>query len=145
MKNLRKISILVIFGLMVAVLIPVAVSAAGVFYCSTSVTTGGVGSYDDPWACSTDEQLDTVIDDMICDTYTGGYLYQIFPDSYRYQVVTWYSTDDCRVTSSVDYAGAPPYTGVDVPTPYIVGAVAVVGAGMVIAGLAWRRKRAAVK
>ena len=141
---MKKLRIIAVLAIMIAVLIPVAVSAAGVFYCSTSVTTGGVGSYYDPWACSTDEQLDTVIDDRICDIYTGGYLYQIFPDSYRYQVITWYSVDDCRVTSSVDYAGIPPYTGVNVPTPYIVGAVALVGAGLLAAGIVWRRKRAAV-
>ncbi len=137
------ILIIVIFALMVAVMTPSAVDAAGVFYCSTSVTTGGTGSYADPWACSTTDQLNSVIDDQICDVYTGGYLYQIFPASYRYMVITWYSSTDCRVTSTVDYAGGPPSTGVELPTPYIVGAVAVVGAGLLVAGIAWRRKRTA--
>ena len=141
---MKKIRILAIFAVLVVILIPLTVSAAGVFYCSTSVTTGGTGSITDPWACSTAAELDTVINDVVCDTYNGGYLYQVYPDSYRYHIVTWYSVDDCRVTSTTDYAGIPPYTGVDVPTPYIIGAVALVGAGLLAVGMVLRRKKAAV-
>lgn len=140
MKKLQIILVITIVAAMLVVLVPGEVDAAGVFYCSTSVTTGGDGSYDNPWACSTEDQLQSVIDDSICDIYFGGSLYQVFPSSYTYKVVTWYSSDDCRVTSSTDYAGAPPYTGVDVPTPYIVGAVALAGAGMLAAGIYLRRK-----
>jgi len=103
---MKKIRILAIFAVLVAILIPLTVSAAGVFYCSTSVTTGGTGSISDPWACSTAAQLDTVINDNICDIYSGGYLYQVYPDSYRYHVVTWYSVDDCRVTSQLIMPGS---------------------------------------
>ena len=46
---------------MVAGMIPSAVNAAGTFYCSTSVTTGGTGTLDDPWACSDDTQLDAIV------------------------------------------------------------------------------------
>jgi len=141
---MKKLRILAIFAILIAVMIPVAVSAAGVFYCSTSITVGGTGTQGDPWACSDDTQLDTVINDEVCDIYSGGTLYQIFPDSYRYHEVTWYSDTDCRVTSTVDYVGYPPSTGVDLPTPYIVGAVAVVGAGLLAVGLVIRRKRVAV-
>jgi hypothetical protein len=141
---MKKLRIIALMALLIAILIPVSVSAAGVFYCSTSITVGGTGSYADPWACSDDTQLDTVINDYICDTHGGGYLYQIFTDSYRYHVVTWYSAADCRVTSTTDYAGYPPSTGVDLPTPMIVGGVAVLGAGLVAAGILLRRKRAAV-
>lgn len=141
---MKKFRILAILAVLIAVLIPVAVSAGGVFYCSTSVTSGGDGSYYNPWACSTEGQLDYVINDMICDTYYGGYLYQTFTDSYRYNVITWYSADDCRVTYSADYAGYPPYTGVEVPVPIIIGAVALVGTGMLVAGIALRRKKNAV-
>ena len=141
---MKKLRFLAILAVMIALMVPVAVSAAGVFYCSTSVTTGGSGTLGDPWACSDDTQLDSVINDMICDTYFGGSLYQIFPDSYRYHVITWYSAVDCRVTSTADYAGGPPYTGVNLPTPYIVGAVTLVGVGLLAAGIVIRRKRAAV-
>ena len=138
MKKLRLVAILAI---LIAVMIPVAVSAAGTFYCSTSVATGGTGTLIDPWACSDATQLDSVISDQICDVYTGGDLYQVFPSSYRYHVVTWYSVDDCRVTATYDYAGYPPSTGPDVPTPYIVGAVALVGVGLVAAGYVIIRRR----
>jgi hypothetical protein len=139
---MKRIRLLVIFGIMIALMIPVAVNAAGVFYCSTSLTEGGIGTLTDPWACSTDEQFQEIVDDQICALYSGGYLYQLFPSSYRYHVVTWYSVDDCRITSSTDYAGSPPYTGVDVPTPIIVGGATLVGAGLLAAGIFLRRKRA---
>jgi hypothetical protein len=139
----KQIKIIAILALLVAVLIPAAVSAGGVFYCSTSISVGGSGTYSDPWACSTAEQLDTVVNDNICAIYNGGYLYEIYPNSYRYHVVTYYSAVDCRVTSSTDYAGYPPSTGVEVPTPYIVGGAALLGAGLVTAGIIWRRKRTA--
>ena len=141
---MKKFRMIIIFSVLVALLIPGTVSAAGVFYCSTTDATGGDGSYDDPWACTDAAELDIVINDQICDIYTGGYLYQVFPDSYRYHVVTWYSVDDCRVTSTVDYAGIPPYTGVEVPTPYIVAGAVVLGAGLLVAGIFLRRKKALV-
>lgn len=140
MKKLRLIAVLAI---MAAMLIPVAVTAAGTFYCSSSVTIGGTGTLTDPWACSDATQLQSVIDDQICAIYNGGDLYQLFPASYRYHVVTFYSLDDCRVTATYDYAGYPPSTGVEIGTPYIVGGVALLGAGLVAAGLLIRRKRAA--
>ena len=141
---MKKLRIIAILAILIAILIPVTVSAAGVFYCSTSITVGGTGSYTDPWACSDDAQLDTVINDYICDTHGGGYLYQIFPDSYRYHVITWYSDVDCRVTATTDYAGYPPSTGVDLPIPLVVGGIAVLGAGLGTAGILLRRKKAAV-
>ena len=139
---MKKFRLIAILAIMIALLIPGAVNAAGTFYCSASVVAGGTGTLADPWACSDAIQLQTVIDDEICDVYSGGDLYQIFPASYRYHVVTWYSVDDCRVTASYDYAGYPPSTGVEIGAPYIVGGVALLGAGLVAAGLLIRRKRA---
>jgi hypothetical protein len=142
MKKLRLVAILAI---LIAVMIPLAVSAAGTFYCSTTVASGGTGILTDPWACSDGTQLDSVIDDQICDIYSGGDLYQIFPSSYRYHVVTWYSLDDCRVTATYDYAGYPPSTGPDVPTLYIIGAVALAGTGLLAAGYIIIRRRKLVE
>lgn len=138
---MKKFRILTLMAVLVALLIPATVSAAGVFYCSTSVLSGGDGSLGDPWVCSDAAELDVVINDQICDIYNGGYLYQIFPSSYRYHVVTWYSASDCRVTSTVDYAGTPPYTGVEFPTPYLVGGAVVLGAGLLAVGMYLRRKK----
>ncbi len=140
---MKKFRILAIFAILVAIMIPTAVSAAGTFYCSSTVTMGGTGTLSDPWACSDATQLDSVINDQVCDIYSGGDLYQLFPNSYRYHVVTWYSVTDCRVTATYDYAGYPPYTGVNIATPYIIGIVALAGAGLVAAGFFIRRKRAA--
>jgi len=146
MKKLRNILLIAIFAVIVVGLVPSAVNAAGTFYCSTSVTTGGTGTLDDPWACSDATQLDSVVNDQICDIYSGGDLYQLFPSSYRYHVITWYSATDCRVTATYDYAGYPPYTGVNVATPYVIGAVALVGVGLIAAGyvILRRRKQVAV-
>ena len=141
MKKLRTILVIAIFAVMALGVIPTAVDAAGTFYCSTSVTTGGSGTLVDPWACSDDTQLQSVIDEQICAVYSGGDLYQLFPSSYRYHVVTWFSADDCRVTASYDYAGYPPSTGAEVPTPIIVGGVAILGAGLVAAGYIIIRRR----
>jgi hypothetical protein len=138
---MKKFRIFLLLAVFVAVLIPITASAGGVFYCSASVASGGNGTYAYPWACSTDDQLEYVVDDLICGDYYGGYLYQIFSTSYTYRVITWYGTDDCEVTYTAEYAGYPPYSGVEVPTPYIVGAAALVGAGMLAAGLIWRQKR----
>lgn len=140
---MKKFRILAIFAILVAIIIPTTVSAAGTFYCSSTVTTGGTGTLSDPWACSDATQLDSVINDQVCDIYSGGDLYQLFPNSYRYHVVTYYSVTDCRVTATYDYAGYPPYTGVNIATPYIVGIVALAGAGLVAAGFFIRRKRTA--
>lgn len=141
MKKFRNILLIAVFAVMVVGMVPSAVNAAGTFYCSTSVTTGGTGTLSDPWACSDATQLDTVINDQICDLYSGGDLYQLFPDSYRYHVVSWYSTTDCRVTATYDYAGYPPSTGVDLATPYVIGIVALVGVGLVAAGYFILRRR----
>ncbi len=146
MKKLRNILLIAVFAVMVVGMVPTAVNAAGTFYCSTSVTTGGTGTLSDPWACSDATQLDTVINDQICDLYSGGDLYQLFPNSYRYHVVSWYSITDCRVTATYDYAGYPPSTGVDLATPYVIGIVALVGVGLVATGyvILRRRKQVAV-
>lgn len=139
---MKKYRIIAVLAIMIALLIPGAVNAAGTFYCSTSVAVGGSGTLIDPWACSDATQLQSVVDDQICAIYSGGDLYQIFPASYRYHVVTWYSVDDCRITASYDYAGYPPSTGLEIGTPFIVGGVALLGAGLVTAGLLIRRRRA---
>jgi hypothetical protein len=139
---MKKFRLIAVLAIMAALVIPGAVNAAGTFYCSSSVTTGGTGTLTDPWACSDNTQLQSVIDDQICAVYNGGDLYQLFPASYRYHVVTYYSADDCRVTATYDYAGYPPSTGVEIATPYIVGGVALLGAGLVAAGLFIRRKKA---
>jgi len=96
------------------------------------------------WTASSTTRFATFT--AICDIYSGGDLYQLFPSSYRYHVITWYSATDCRVTATYDYAGYPPYTGVNVATPYVIGAVALVGVGLIAAGyvILRRRKQVAV-
>ncbi len=141
---MKKLHYFLLLAILMALLIPASVSAAGTFYCSTSLTVDGDGSYANPWACPDATELDKVVNDYICDTYFGGYLYEIYPDSYRYHVVTYYSTDDCRVTSTLDYAGLPPSTGVNVPSPYIIGSITLLGLGLIGGGIYLRRKRSSI-
>ncbi len=138
---MKKIRILMIVAVLIAVLIPVAVSAAGVFYCSALISSGGNGSYSFPWACSTEAQLNDIIMNVICFQYDGGHLYRIFSNSYVYYRITpaAATTRQCTVTST-EYPGYPPNTGPDLPLPLILGAAAVLGIVLVGAGLTLRRK-----
>lgn len=137
---MKKIRILFLVAILIAVLIPVAVSAAGVFYCSTLIASGGNGTYTYPWACSTDAQLQNIIYDIICYRYYGGQLYQIFSGYYVFHRITWVGTGQTCTVTSTEYPGYPPNTGVDLPLPLILGSVAVAGVVLVGAGLMLRRK-----
>jgi len=132
-------SIVLLAILVLALAIPVTVYAAGYFYCTTLPTgPGGNGSYNYPWACSTNEQLNHVIYDLIC-SYGGGVLYRIFSDSYvRYQIA-WIG-NVCQVTSEVRYPGYPPSTGVDFPMPLVIGVAVGVAILLVVVGLLFRRR-----
>jgi len=77
---MKKFRMIAIFAILVAVLIPATVSAAGVFYCSTTDATGGDGSYDDPWACTDAAELDIVINDQQIKNYNDG---DGLPDPYN--------------------------------------------------------------
>jgi hypothetical protein len=138
---MKKIRILMIVAVFIALLIPVAVSAAGVFYCSASISSGGDGSYAYPWACSTDAQVNSIINDVICRQYNGGHLYRIFANSYVYYRITPVAATvpQCTVTQT-EYPGYPPNTGPDLPLPLILGTAAVIGVVLVGAGLTLRRR-----
>lgn len=110
------------------------------YYCSATRTSGGSGTYYDPWACSNDAQLRTVTD-TIC-RLGGGTLFQIFTGYYVIHYVN-YSPNGCQVVTDGEYPGYPPNTGPDLPLPLIIGGVAAVGLLLVGAGLVLRRKNAA--
>ncbi|MCZ7551091.1 MAG: hypothetical protein B6D39_02945 [Anaerolineae bacterium UTCFX2] len=139
---MTKIRILFVAAVLIAVLIPVAASAAGVFYCSTLIGSGGNGTYAFPWACSTNAQLQHIINDIICQTYRGGHLYQIFSGYYVHHSIVWVGTGQTCTVTSTEYRGYPPNTGVDLPLPLILAAVAVAGVALVGAGMMLKRKSA---
>ena len=137
---MSKIRIAVIVAVLAALLIPVSAFAAGTFYCSALKASGGSGTFWDPWACSTQTQLDNIIQDVICEDYAGGHLYRIHSDYYVYYRIDWYGQNECQIGFQSRYPGYPPDTGPDLPLPLIVG-VAVAGGGLLlVAGFVLRRK-----
>jgi len=144
---MKKIRIALIAAILVALLIPMAVSAAGVFYCSEAKSSGGNGTYNNPWACRTQAQLDNIIYDRICAVYNGGHLYQIRLGGYTYYRIEWVysgSQRTCTITYRANYSGYPPNTGVDLPAPFIISSAVGVGILLLVAGLALRRRKSAV-
>ena len=140
---MNKIRIAFILVMLVTLLIPITVQAAGTFYCSTLRSTGGDGTYSNPWACSTNAQFNNVVD-TICNRYDGGHLYRIYSDHYVYYRIEWVTQNNenyCTITYQNEYPGYPPDTGPDIPMPLILSAVAGVGAILLVGGLMLRRKR----
>lgn len=133
--------VLVALALAVMPLVNVQAQVGPWYYCSATRTSGGSGTYYDPWACSTQPQLDSVIN-TVC-RLGGGTLYQIFTGYYVIHYV-YSSPNGCEVRTDGQYPGYPPNTGPDLPMPFIVGGVVAVGLLLVAAGLVLRRKRIAV-
>ena len=138
---MNKKRIFVIAAVLIALLIPMSVHAAGTFYCSALLSSGGSGTWSDPWACSSDAQLNTVIYDYICAGFGGGHLYRIFAGYYVYYLIEWVpERQTCAVTYTAEYPGYPPNTGPDLPLPLILAAAGAVGVILLIAGVTLRRK-----
>ncbi|MBN1146960.1 MAG: hypothetical protein JXA78_06880 [Anaerolineales bacterium] len=137
---MSKIRIAVILAVLFGLLIPVGVLAAGTFYCSALISSGGFGTFKDPWACSNASQLDYIVQDVICEQYGGGHLYRIYSGYYVYYRIEWYGQNECGITYQSRYPGYPPDTGVDLPMPLVVSAAAAAGALLLVVGLALRRK-----
>lgn len=135
-----KLRVALLLALIAAVLFPFSVQAAGVFYCSTLRTAGGNGTYADPWACATQNQINDVVN-VICSA-GGGWLYQIYADAYVYYRIQWVN-NQCAITYQQRYYGYPPNTGVELPMPLLVGMVAAAGGLLIVGGLVLRRRAAA--
>jgi len=137
---MKKISIVMIAAVLIALLIPVTVNAAGVFYCTALSSQGGNGSFAFPWGCATNSELNHIIYNIICLQYNGGHLYRIFSNSYVHYNIVWGGVDARCTVTSTEYPGYPPNTGPDLPLPLILGSVAIAGVVLVGAGLTLRRR-----
>jgi len=132
---------MVIAILLIAVLIPMAVSAEGVWYCDAFSESGGSGTWHDPWGCELEEEFDAIAFEKIGILYGGGFLYEIEADGYTVHEIALVD-GEYVIVSSTEFAGYPPNTGIeDLPMPVILGAVAVGGAALVLAGWLIRRKK----
>lgn len=135
---MTKLRLALMAALVLALLAPVTVSAAGVFYCSALISTGGSGTYNYPWACADQAAVDSLIYNTICPVYAGGVLYQILSGGYvRYDVS--YLNQQCTYTYA-RYPGYPPDTGVTLPAPLLVSLAVGAAALLIVAGL-WLRRR----
>jgi len=137
-----KLRVALLLAFLLAVMIPISVMAAGTFYCSTLKSTGGDGSYQNPWPCSSDQEFDVVVFDYICNIYDDGSLYRIYANSYIFYRLEWRTENNarvCRIASSAEYPGAPPNTGVEFSMPLILGGVLLAGAVLLSAGFFLRR------
>ena len=140
---MNKIRILLIVAILFVMLIPAAVAAQGVWYCDALIIGGGDGSWHDPWGCAGEGELESIVFEIICEVHGGGTLYQIF-DGYYVVHEIGFDNGECGVLSSTRVEGYPPNTGIeDIPMPIIIGAVAVGGAALVLAGLFLRRRNLA--
>jgi LPXTG-motif cell wall-anchored protein len=135
---MKKIHIMILSAVLIAALIPATVSAAGVFYCSALKASGGAGTWANPWACSTDAQVNNLIE-TICLDYYGGHLYRIFDNYYVYYRIEWGGVNTRCTVTSTRYPGYPPNTGVELPMPLMLAGGAALGLLLVGAGVFLRR------
>jgi len=139
---MKKLRFVLIVAILLAFMLPFTAQAAGTFYCSGNLPNGGSGTFNNPWGCSTQQQLDYVINTLICAQYGGGVLYRLLPNSYVYYDIVYTVGAGCTIRFQAEYPGFPPHTGVNLPAP-LVASLAVFGA-LVIGGvgLVLRRKPA---
>lgn len=139
--------------LLVSLLMVPALGAAGDFYCSADVLTGGQGTAAEPWACVTVDQFNARVAE-VCRA-GGGTLHFVFTGGY----VTYTVNPDCSVTSnppnpgtpdsdiiivdvpdpSVPSPNEPPTAGGDLPLPSLVIVALLAAGGLIAAGLLLRR------
>lgn len=138
-----KKSLALLTLMLLLTLIPSSVLAATpVYYCTALGATGGDGSYDAPWSCINETELNTVIT-TICAETDYAILYQIVSGGYYRHVIEDPNDAACGVTSTVFYYGDPPDTGVNLPAPLLVGGMLTLGVALFGAGFLVYKKRTA--
>jgi hypothetical protein len=78
----------------------------------------------------------TYVYEMCCDCSTSA------AGTWMYRVRTLFEDGSCPIDDEQPecYEGLPPGTGIDLPAPLIIGGLAVLGAGLLVAGLMVRRR-----
>jgi hypothetical protein len=82
-----------------------------------------------------DNGQDPILYEMCCDcTTTEG--------TWKFRIREWRSDGTCPVTQPKEgwITGLPPGTGIDLPVPFIVGGLTIIGVGLLAAGLLVRRR-----
>jgi hypothetical protein len=83
----------------------------------------------------TDNGADPILYELCCDCSTAE-------GSWKYRLREWRADGTCPVVQPEEgwFDGLPPGTGIDLPTPVIVGGLALIGAGLLAAGVLVRRR-----
>jgi hypothetical protein len=83
----------------------------------------------------TDNGDDPILYELCCDCSTPE-------GSWKFRLREWHDDGTCPVIQPEEgwYDGLPPGTGIDLPAPVIVGGLAVIGAGLMVAGVVVRRR-----
>jgi hypothetical protein len=137
--NLMKKFSLVFTILILISLIPAsAFASTPQYYCSAFVTSGGDGSYDHPWPCTNQAQLDAAVAQVCKAGY--GILYEEVANGYWRHTVEDPTDGPCKVTSSVFYYGLPPDTGI-LPVPLLIGGALALGIALIAGGFFVYKKR----
>jgi hypothetical protein len=84
----------------------------------------------------TDPDQTEIVYEMCCDCATSA------AGIWKYRIRLLYEDGSCPIDPDNDgcYEGLPPGTGIDLPAPLIIGGLAVLGAGLLAAGLMVRRR-----
>jgi hypothetical protein len=134
-KFLLAISVFLLLALVPAS----AFAQVPTYYCSYNAVPPGDGSFEAPWSCKNQTELNTVVTEVCKNQY--AILYQIVDNGYYRHVVEDTADAACKVTSSVFYYGTPPNTGVNLPLPVVVGGALLAGLALFAGGWAVYRKR----
>ncbi len=138
---MKKVWIAISILVLVALIPGTVLASVPVFYCSAFVAGPGDGSFDDPWRCATEAELEAVVGE-VC-TYEYAILYQEVANGYYRHTIEDPNDSACAVTSSVFYYGYPPDTGVNLPAPWLIGGAFALGIAMLAGGIVIYRKRQA--
>jgi hypothetical protein len=83
----------------------------------------------------TDNGADPILYEMCCDcTTTAG--------AWKFRLREWHADGTCPIVDPDEgwFEGLPPGTGINLPAPLIIGGLAVIGAGLLAAGVLVRRR-----
>jgi hypothetical protein len=130
MIKLRIIFFILLMGSLLAMpIVANAEQASITVYCSTTKSSVGDGTEENPYPCMNEQQFHAIVA-QLCSVPGIHYIYQLFPDEY----VLWEISTDPACAETVIERGSyvPPTTGSNLPAPMI--ATLAVGAGLALVG-----------
>jgi hypothetical protein len=137
-----KLRIAIVVSILLALVAAATASAAGAFYCSEAKSSGGNGTFNNPWGCSTENQFQNEVVHTVCTVYHGGDIYRVRLGGYTWYRYSWVD-GQCRLINQQDFRGYPPNTGVNFPMPMIIGLAVAAAAVLIVAGVYLRRRSTA--